>query len=78
MAARNSNGFLLLVLRSKTFHTYYLLLITYYLFNYARRFNAMLTQALLLMLYGLTGVFASLGILYAVIRIMAKVFPNKK
>ena len=38
----------------------------------------MLAQSLELMLYGLTGVFGSLMILYFTIKIMAKIFPPNK
>jgi Na+-transporting methylmalonyl-CoA/oxaloacetate decarboxylase gamma subunit len=37
----------------------------------------MFALALRLMLYGLTGVFAALAVIYAALRIMVKVFPYK-
>ena len=37
----------------------------------------MLSQALQLAIYGLAGVFISLGILFAALKIMVKIFPDK-
>lgn len=39
--------------------------------------DSMVFQSLQLMLYGLAGVFASLAVLYASVKIISKIFPNR-